>query len=351
MASNNNVNGEKGERRRRIAERGSDRMALITGRINALPPTQNSGTSSPTQRQPPRHAQSLSYHHHEPDLADDLVNPRHSRPHSLSPAFYSDYHEDQDQDHHTGSAEVKHVASNPSSRLKHQSGFKYSNFNNFDNIVEEEPLIQEESGTISEINYQKSEHDDGAKTKTSPVTSRTQNGALDTKTKTSSVTSRTQNGALDTKTKTSSVTSRTRNGALGTKQQTKPGRQKHTFFSSRELNLCILASETTRALSSLIIALLVVFFYMISESIVATRPPYIVLLTDITIVLAHLHRIKAKVSEEAEGESVEAHGDEHNWGDAVKLMERGLVAYQAIRGIFIDCSIYIVVVVCGISLM
>ncbi|MCI52289.1 hypothetical protein A2U01_0073533, partial [Trifolium medium] len=35
MASNNT--GE--ERRRRITERGSDRMALITGRISALPPT------------------------------------------------------------------------------------------------------------------------------------------------------------------------------------------------------------------------------------------------------------------------------------------------------------------------
>ena len=138
--------------------------------------------------------------------------------------------------------------------------------------------------------------------------------------------------------------------ALDTKQLKKPGRLKPApFFSSRELNACIIASETTRALSSLIIALLVVFFHMISESIAATRPLYILLLTDVTIVLNRLYREKARLLEETEG--VEEHGDGQSWGDAVRLLERGLVAYQAIRGIFIDCSIYIVVVVCGISLM
>ncbi|KAE9621343.1 hypothetical protein Lalb_Chr01g0012691 [Lupinus albus] len=193
--------------------------------------------------------------------------------------------------------EEKHDKSIPSSRLKHKTGFKYSNFDNFNNINEEEPLIQEVF--------------DG------------------------------------TKTKTSSITSRAQNVALNTKEKNKLDRHKHTFFSSRALNLSILAFETTRALSSLTIALLVVFFYMFSKSIVATRPLYIVLLSDITIVLGRLYREKARVIEETETENVEA----HSWGDAVKLMERGLVAYQAIRGIYIDCSIYIVVVVCCISLM
>ncbi|XP_019430005.1 PREDICTED: uncharacterized protein LOC109337481 [Lupinus angustifolius] len=307
MASNNGNGGMKEERRRRIAERGSDRMALITGRINALPPTPNSPTSSPTYRQPPR-AHSLSYNHSESDnLVDDDHQARHVRPHSLSPAFYSDYHEDNQIGSPTarGSAEEKHDASVQSSRLKHQTGFKYSNFEDFNNIGEGESLIQEDSeGDVG-----------GAKTKPSSVTSRAQNESLDTKKKKKLVW------------------------------------HKHTFFSSRELNLSILASETTRAICSLIIALLVVFFYMISEGIAATRPIYIVLLTDITIVLGRLYREKARVLEETEGENVEAPRDGHSWGDAVKLMERGLVAYQAIRGIFIDCSIYIVVVVCAISFM
>lgn len=211
----------------------------------------------------------------------------------------------------SGAAEDKHDASNSASRLKHQAGFKYSNFDNFNRKSEVEPLIHEDSDTISEFNHQVSEGD-GAKTSRAH-----------------------QNGALDIK-----------------QQRKIRGLHKPTFFSSRELNSCIIASEITRALSSLIIALLVVFFYMISESIVFSRPLYIVLLTDITIVLARLYREnERRVLEETEGEIVEAHGDKHSWGDAVKLLERGLVVYQAIRGIFTDCSIYVVVVVCGISLM
>jgi len=89
MASNNNVTEE---RRRRITERGSDRMALITGRINALPPTPRSATSSPIH---PRHTQSQSMSVSAFDSHYDKENdqiPRHTRPHSLaSSAFPSNF--------------------------------------------------------------------------------------------------------------------------------------------------------------------------------------------------------------------------------------------------------------------
>ncbi|KAL2338089.1 hypothetical protein Fmac_012535 [Flemingia macrophylla] len=233
MASNNKDGGMKEERRRRIAERGSDRMALITGRINALPPTPPSTTSSPTHVT--RHAQSLSVFDSHSD--QNQLPRRHQRPQSLT-AFNADHQND-----HKGGAMDKRSTSLASARLKHQGGF-------------------------------------------------------------------------------------------------------------RELNSCILASEPTRALSSLIIALVVVFYYMMSKSVFASRPLYILLLTDVTIVLARLHGAKGSVLEETtEEEDVKASGDGHNWGDAVKLLERGLVAYQAIRGLFIDCSIYLVVVVCVTSLM
>lgn len=91
MASNNNNNTE--ERRRRIQERGSDRMALITGRINALPPTPRSATSSPVH---PRHTQSMSvsaFDSHYDKENDNL--PRHTRPHSLaSTAFATNFVQD-----------------------------------------------------------------------------------------------------------------------------------------------------------------------------------------------------------------------------------------------------------------
>jgi len=190
----------------------------------------------------------------------------------------------------------KHDAST-ASKLKHQGGFKYSNF---ETKSEDEPLIQESKAE---------------------------------------------------KTESSSRPKQT--GSIHTNQAKKPHNwRRHTFFSSRELNFCILASENTRALSSLIIALLVVFYYLISsKSIFASRPLYIVLVTDVTIVVARIFRVKARVLEESRGEMAEAGEDGRSWNDAVKLLERGLVVYQAIRGVFIDCSIYLVVVVCCISVM
>ncbi|KAK7381636.1 hypothetical protein VNO80_00182 [Phaseolus coccineus] len=303
MASNDE---EREGRRRRIADRGSDRMALITGRINALPPTPPSSTSSPTYRSVPRHATSMSVaaglnSHSE----EDDVHSRHQRPQSLS--AFEDYNQNL-----TGGAEDKRRAAF-SSRLKHQGGFRYSHLENMDFETEKKPG-KEDSADVTEASRQVS--DDGAKMKPSPVPSKAKSPVQNTEVK-----------------------------------QQPPRHNKATFFSSRELNYCILASESTRAISSLIIAVMVVFYYLISKSVLASRPLYILLLTDVTIVFARLYCGKAIVVEENEGEKDKAPGDGHSWGDAVKLLERGLVAYQALRGAFIDCSIYLVVVVCATSFM
>ena len=94
---------------------------------------------------------------------------------------------------------------------------------------------------------------------------------------------------------------------------------------------------------------------MRSESVVASRPLYILLLTDITIVftLLYLENRDVRGLEDEEEEVMPQVQDDHghNWAQAVKFMERGLVIYQAIRGIFIDCSVYAVVVICGLSLV
>ncbi|PON36003.1 hypothetical protein PanWU01x14_331640 [Parasponia andersonii] len=135
--------------------------------------------------------------------------------------------------------------------------------------------------------------------------------------------------------------------------------QKPRFFTSRRLNSSIIASETTRICCALIIAFLVVLSYVDyplfgrnivrSESVVASRPLYILLLSDVTILFARLYLENRGGGslEEVMPQVQNDHG--HNWAQAVKIMERGLVVYQAIRGIFIDCSVYAVVVICGLS--
>lgn len=134
-------------------------------------------------------------------------------------------------------------------------------------------------------------------------------------------------------------------------------RRQTNFFTSKRLNLCIVESENMRIMCSLIIALLVVLSYVDytlfgmnivnSESVVASRPLYIILLTDVTIVMARLVYFREADEEEREVSSSQDN-EGQSWAEAVKLLERGLAVYQAIRGIFIDFSVYVVVVICGL---
>ncbi|XP_010535264.1 PREDICTED: uncharacterized protein LOC104810618 [Tarenaya hassleriana] len=130
------------------------------------------------------------------------------------------------------------------------------------------------------------------------------------------------------------------------------------FFSSKKLNSSIINSERTRSLSSLIIASLVVLLPRLrivsSDSISAMRPLYVLLLTDCAIVLNHLLMEGSKGSGRETGEGGEdgsGSGGGETWEGAEKLLERSLVVYQAFRGVFIDCSLYMVVVICGLSIL
>lgn len=141
----------------------------------------------------------------------------------------------------------------------------------------------------------------------------------------------------------------------------KQWRHQFRLFTSRRIHSCIVASENTRVISALIIALLVVLSHVDqrlfgrnivkSKSVVASRPLYMLLLTDVTIVLARLYLEKRSEFDEPQKETVAPHGDRRNWEKAEKVLERGLVVYQTIRAIFIDCSVYAVVVICGLSLL
>ncbi|XVE88916.1 hypothetical protein DITRI_Ditri19aG0107300 [Diplodiscus trichospermus] len=138
-------------------------------------------------------------------------------------------------------------------------------------------------------------------------------------------------------------------------------RNQSNFFSSKRVNSCIIASERTRSFCALLIALFVLLSHIDSpllgmnivrsESIVASRPLFMIFLTDLTVVLGRLFLDKKGDSEEDEEEKTGIQNNKRNWEGAVKLLERGLVVYQTIRGLFIDFSIYAVVVICGLSLV
>lgn len=134
------------------------------------------------------------------------------------------------------------------------------------------------------------------------------------------------------------------------------------LFAPKQVISCIVASENTRAISSAMIALLVVLSYLdcrvfgrnlvSSESIMTSRPLYMLLLTDIIIVLGRLVLEKRRgFMKVGEGEKQAAQEEAQTFAGLVKLLETGFVAHQSLRALFNDFSIYAVVVVCGGSLL
>ncbi|KAI4329266.1 hypothetical protein L6164_021550 [Bauhinia variegata] len=327
---------QSGERRRRIAERGSDRMALITGQIQNLPPLHPNSPRAPTSSAYHLRYESLSIpiDHGKPSPSTSSSSNLHLRHESLPVSALSrDHPHSMD---HSGVDGLKHVATRSVFGIKRETEFPSRNNFNFNSEVE--PLIK---------NF-------NAKGEVSPAV-----GNDEDKTKQSEG-ARAQKAAIDAELHTLKAPNapvpaeqhalRPQKAIFDMDKLLKLGRLKPSFFSSGELHFCIIASERTRAKFALVIALLIVLFYGISESVEVLRPLCIVLLTDVTIVLSLLLE-KASASEAAEGEKVVPNEDGDNWIGAVKLLERALVAYQAMRGFFIDCSVYVVVVICCTSFM
>ncbi|KAK6912089.1 hypothetical protein RJ641_024182 [Dillenia turbinata] len=140
----------------------------------------------------------------------------------------------------------------------------------------------------------------------------------------------------------------------------KPREYKY-FFSSKQVSTCIMTSEGTRMICSVIIALLTVQSYahfpifgttiVTSKSLIVIRPLYTLLLTNFAIVLSLLILEKRRNVEYVVQEEKEGPGEHNaNFARVFRVMERSLVFYQALYAIFIDCSVYSVIVICGLSL-
>nr|GMC77544.1 hypothetical protein CQW23_11447 [Ipomoea batatas] len=132
----------------------------------------------------------------------------------------------------------------------------------------------------------------------------------------------------------------------------------HHLFSPKDINAIILSSENARLRCSIIIAVLVVMSCVSvphgmtkSNSVIASRPLYIIILTDVTIVVARLLILGKPEDPDTAAGGYNEDDEEYNWKQAFVMLEIGLVLYQTIRALFMDCSFYLVVVLCGLSLL
>lgn len=133
----------------------------------------------------------------------------------------------------------------------------------------------------------------------------------------------------------------------------------HKFFTSSQINSAIAASGKMRLLCSVTVALLVLLSHLgfplpgtyIIKSVISFRPLYLLLLTNVTIVLAHLLSGKQRRFERAARVDNEATRlDGYGWAEQVSWgLEKGLVMQKAFDAMFMDCSIYVTIVICGLS--
>ncbi|XWS70356.1 hypothetical protein CRYUN_Cryun03dG0040900 [Craigia yunnanensis] len=136
-------------------------------------------------------------------------------------------------------------------------------------------------------------------------------------------------------------------------------RSRQNFFTPKQISSAIDASEKTRLLCSVIVAILVVFAHLgfpllgnrFLGSIISFRPLYFILLTNVTLVIARLLFDDRGSSQRAIGEEHKAAStDDNNWAEQLsKTLEVGLVAQKVIDAVFMDCSVYAIIVICGLS--
>ncbi|XP_042481944.1 uncharacterized protein LOC122062395 [Macadamia integrifolia] len=284
-------------RRRKIVDRGSDRLALISGRIQNL-------SSSPLE---PHHSTTVS----SPDFSFDNLK-QQSRRSTLSTV---PFHGEEDA---SGTDSPKYEIRNESA--SHAA-----------------------IGTISKMDPQL------LKCETSPDYQRTVPLDIDGKAPASITLSSSKAQNLST----SKVDAEP--------PRSEPQRLHSRIFTASRISSSISASERIRLHCSIGIALIVVLSHLrfpligsnFVRSTILSKPVYLILLTDVTLVLGRLlFEEKGHSGKVQEAATQEPSEDGYDWADGLgKALEMGLLLHRVIGAAFLDCSVYLVIVVCGLSVV
>ncbi|XP_057957381.1 uncharacterized protein LOC131150583 [Malania oleifera] len=276
-------------RRRKIMERSSDRLALITGRIQSLP-------SPSTISSPP--------HDSLPALSSTPLTS-----HLTDQSSVSSHVLDKD----SGSMLLKHDSDSESGLV---------DINNGGTRVE--PHLGKGEASIEAVRHPASE-----------VSDKVHSSIL------------------------SSASEKTISPS-GTEQQPEKQIPYHRFFNPKQISFAITASESTRIFCSVIVAALGVLSHLgfpllgsnFMKTFIFSRPLFLVLLTNLTIVLAQLFEKQKGLDRAEKGASKVSSEDGYGWAEQIgQVLEVGLVFQKIVDTVFMDCSVYVMVVICGLSLL
>ncbi|XP_027181172.1 uncharacterized protein LOC113779689 isoform X1 [Coffea eugenioides] len=133
----------------------------------------------------------------------------------------------------------------------------------------------------------------------------------------------------------------------------------HKIVSPKAVKSEIVATESTRTLCALVVAILVVLasvgFPILGssffKSVVFFRPLYLLLLTNVTIVVARLlERQRGLARPEQQPTSSPSVGETGLADQLGSALELAFLLQDVTGAIFMDCSVYAVTVICGLSL-
>lgn len=142
--------------------------------------------------------------------------------------------------------------------------------------------------------------------------------------------------------------------ALGVAQQIPVGN-----VTSQQVSVAVTETEHDRLLCALTIAILVVLssagFPIVSSKafrgILLFRPLFLVLITNITIIIWRLVPDNRKNVSRGDKDKTPVLGDGYAWAEeAGRALELGLMLKNLSGSLFMDCSVYATIVVFGLSL-
>ncbi|WCJ29795.1 hypothetical protein M5689_011405 [Euphorbia peplus] len=131
------------------------------------------------------------------------------------------------------------------------------------------------------------------------------------------------------------------------------------LVSPTQISSAITATESSRLLCSVIVAIFVVLSYLgfpllgsnTVKSIICFRPLYLMLLTNLTLVLAQLLFSNQRGSNRIVGDS-NVTSAKYDWAEqAGNALEFGLLMKKAMDALVMDCSIYAIIVIAGFCIL
>lgn len=145
---------------------------------------------------------------------------------------------------------------------------------------------------------------------------------------------------------------------LAADRRTEPLKQQFRVFTPKQISSALVETEVTRLCCCIVVGLLVVISFLgyrirgsnIVESILSFRPFYVVLLTNVTFVLAKLLGKQRSSGITDRGENKTTSADSLVWAEHLgNALELGLLMQKVLNAVFMDFAVYAIIIVCGLS--